>query len=81
MDWWAEKHTAEQRGGLLKKKEEKYIYNNVAYRSQDSRVNTRGSPGAHRLYTLKPDIRSLRDDYKLMKSAKDHTTVGYDAPV
>ena len=63
---------------LLKKEEEKYIYNNVAYQNKDSRVNTCGSHVVHRLYRLKNDNMSLPDYYHFMKSLKDQTNVGYD---
>ncbi len=46
---------------LLKKEEEKCIYNNLAYRSKDSRVNTCGSHVVHHLYRLKNDNMSLPD--------------------
>ena len=66
---------------LLKKEEEKYIYNNVAYQSKDSRVNTCGSHVVHRLYRLKNDNMSLPDYYQFMKSIKDQTNTGYDVIV
>ncbi len=37
----------------LKKEEEKYIYTDEAYQSEESRVNTCGPHAAHRLYKLK----------------------------
>ena len=54
---------------LLKKEEEKYIYNNVAYQNKDSRVNTCGSHVVQRLYKPKHDNMSLPDYYQFMKSA------------
>ncbi len=66
---------------LLKKEEEKYIYNNVAYQNKDSRVNTCGSHVVHRLYKLKNDSMSLPDYYQFMKSLKDQTNVGCDVIV
>ena len=64
---------------LLKKEEDNYIYNNVAYK--DSKVNTCGSHVVHRLYRLKNDNMSLPDYYKFMKSLKDQTNAGYDVIV
>ena len=55
---------------LLKNEEEKYIYNNVAYQSKDSRVNTCGSHMVHRLYKLKNDNKILPNYYV-------QTNVGY----
>ena len=66
---------------LLKKMEEEYIYNNVAYQNKDSRVNTCGSHVVHRLYRLKNDDMGLSDYYQFMKSLKDQTNVGYDVLV
>ena len=63
---------------LLEKEEEKYIYNNVAYQSKDSKVNTCGSHVVHRIYRLKNYDMSLPDYYQYMKSIKDQTNVGYD---
>ena len=63
---------------LLEKEEEKYIYNNVAYQSKDSRVNACGSRVVHRIYRLKNDDVSLPDYHQYMKSTKDQTNVGYD---
>ena len=34
---------------LLQKEEEKYIFNNVAYQSKDSKVNACGSHVVHRI--------------------------------
>jgi hypothetical protein len=66
---------------LLEKEEEKHIYNNVAYQSKDSRVNTCGSHVVHRLYRLKNDDMSLPGYYHYMKSLKDQTNVGHDVIV
>lgn len=66
---------------LLEQEEEKYIYNNVAYQSKDSRVNTCGSHVVHRLYRLKHDDMSLPDYYKYMKTIKDQSNAGYDVIV
>ncbi len=66
---------------MLKKEEEKHIYNNVAYQSNDSRVNTCGSHVVRRLYRLKNDDMSLPDYYKFKKSLRDQTNVGYDVIV
>ncbi len=66
---------------LLKKMEEEYIYNNVAYQNKDSRVNTCGSHVVHRLYRLKNDNMSLPDYYQCMQSLKDQTNVGHDVIV
>ncbi len=60
---------------MLKKEEMKYIYNNVAYQSKDSRVNTGGSHAVHRFYRLQNDNMSLPDYYQFMKSTKDQTNV------
>ncbi len=65
----------------LLKKEEEYIYNNVAYQNKDFRVNTCGSRVVHRLYRLKNDDMSLPDYYQFMKYTKDQTNVGYDVIV
>jgi hypothetical protein len=53
---------------LLKKEEEKYIYNNVACQSKDSKVNTCGSHVVHRLCRQKNDNLSLPDYHQFMKS-------------
>ncbi len=66
---------------VLKKEEEKYIYNNVSYPSKDSRVNTRGSHVVHRLYRLKNDNVNLPDYYQFVTSTEDQTNVGYDVIV
>ncbi len=66
---------------LLKKEEEKYIYNNVADQNNDSRVHTCGPHVAHRLYRLKNDDMNLPDYYQFMNSLKDQTNVGYDVIV
>ncbi len=58
-----------------------YIYNNVAYQSKDSRVNTCGSHVVHRLYRLKNDSMNLPDYYPFMKSTKDQTNASYDVIV
>ena len=63
---------------LLEKGQEKYIYNNVAYQSKDSKVNACGSHVVHRIYRLKNNDMSLPDYYQYMKSVKDQTNVGYD---
>ena len=63
---------------LLEKEEERYIYNNVAYQSKDSRVNACGSHGVHRLYRLENNDVSLPDYYYYVKSIKTQTNVGYD---
>ncbi len=60
---------------MLKKDEERYIYNNVAYQSKGSIVNTYGSHVVHRLYRLKQDNMSLPDYYQFMKSTKDQSKV------
>jgi hypothetical protein len=66
---------------LLKKEEEKYMYNNVGYQNKDSRVNTCGSHVPHRLYRLKHDDMSLPDYYRYMKGIKDNTNMAYDVIV
>ena len=63
---------------LLEKEEEKYIYNNVAYQSKGSTVNTCVSHAGHRVYRLKHDDMSLPDYYQYAKSIKDRTIVSYD---
>ena len=63
---------------LLGREEEKYIYNNVASQSKDSRVNACGSRAVRRLYTLKNDDVGLPDYYQYLRSMKDQTNVGYD---
>ena len=68
---------------MLKKEEEKYIYNNVAYQNKDSRENICGSHVVHRLYRLKNDTMSLPDYCRFMQSLKDqtNTNVGYNVIV
>ena len=66
---------------LLKNEQENYIHNNVAYRSKDSRVNTRGSHVVHRFYKLKQNNMSVPDFYQFTKYTKDQTNVGYEAIV
>ncbi len=55
----------------LKKEEDKCIYNNVAYHSKGSKVNTWGSHVVCRPYRLKNDNMSLPDYYPFTKSTTD----------
>ncbi len=57
---------------VLRKKEEKYIDNNIAYQSKGCKLYTPGSRVLHRLYRLKNDN---------MKSTEGQTNVSYDAIV
>ncbi len=66
---------------MLKKEEENYIYNNVAYQSKGSRVNTCGSHVVHRLHKLKSDNMIFPDYYQFVTSTKDKTNVSYDVIV
>ena len=66
---------------LLKKEEQKYIYNIVAYQNKDSRMNTCGCHVVRRLYGLTNDNMSLPDYYQFMKSTNNQTNEGYDVIV
>ncbi len=66
---------------MLKKEDEKYIYNNVDCQSKDSRVDTGGSHVVHRLYRLKNDNMNLTDHYQFMKSTQGQINSSYDAIV
>ena len=63
---------------LLGREGEKHIYDDVAYRSEDSRVSTRGSRVVHRLSGLKNDDVSLPSYSQYMKSIRDQTHASYD---
>ncbi len=66
---------------MLKTEEGEYIYNNVAYQSKNSRVNSCGSQVVHRLYRLRNDNMSLQDYYQFMNATEDQSNVGYDVIV